>query len=46
MDTFPMIIGTLAADKYKYLIFHGYTPKYGSAEIFSVHFDEEFDEDF
>jgi hypothetical protein len=45
MDTFPMIIGTLAADKYKYWVFHGYKPMYGSAEIFSVHFDEEFDEE-
>ena len=45
MDTFPMIIGTLTVDKLNYLIFHGYTLKYGSAEIFSVHFDKEFDEE-
>ena len=44
-DILPMIIGTLAANKYKYLIFHGYTPRYGTAEIFSFHFDEEFDEE-
>jgi len=45
MDTYPLIAETLAANKYKYLIFHGYTLRYGSAEIFSVHFYEEFDED-
>ena len=45
MDTFPTIVGSLAANKYKYLIFHGYTPRYGTAEIFSYHFDRFFEEE-
>ena len=42
IDSFPTIIGSLAANKYKFLIFYGYKPRYGSAEIFSIHFYEKF----
>jgi len=45
IDSFPAIIGTLASQKYKFLIFHGYTSRYGSAEIFSVHIYEEFNKE-
>jgi hypothetical protein len=45
MDSFPTIIGSLAANKYKYLIFHGHTPRYGTADIFSIQFEDHFDEE-
>jgi len=45
MDTFLTIVGSLVADKYKYLTFHSYTSRYGTAEVFSYHFDDHFDEE-
>jgi len=45
MDSVKLIINMLIFEKYKYLDFYGYTPRYGSAEIFSMHFEEKLDED-
>jgi hypothetical protein len=42
-DTFSLIVNALSTEKLKYLILIGYILKYGSADIFSVHFEEEFD---
>lgn len=45
MDKVGLVINMLVTRKYKYLDLYGYTTRYGSAEIFSVHFEEVLDED-
>jgi len=42
MDVFPLVAKALSLKKFKYLFMNGYTPRYGSAEISSIHFEEEY----
>ncbi|MDG5467266.1 hypothetical protein P9J64_02925 [Deltaproteobacteria bacterium IMCC39524] len=44
-DVYPSILSMLAAGKYKYLLLHGHTMKYGRASITYMSFAEDFDPD-
>ncbi|MEJ2034550.1 MAG: hypothetical protein P8Y63_16295 [Deltaproteobacteria bacterium] len=44
-DAFPLITGLLAAGRYKYVILHGKALYYGSADIRSINFEPNFNED-
>jgi len=44
-DVLPLVGSMLSADKYKYLIFHGHALFRGSADIHSLYFKREFDEE-
>lgn len=44
-DAFPFLCNCFSAEKHKYVILNGQALRYGSADIHSVHFQQQYDEE-